>query len=129
MTGVPATPDMHFRSGSVAIAYLGVVTLQLQDKGVLSLDDKLSKWFPDYPKTDFAASRAEFRSLQKITRIPRDLTMALISRSEGRNAASVGTSDPSRGLVGCFTKSDRCKPFAATFDCKNTLNVQSRLPA
>ena len=52
MTGVPATPDMHFRSGSIAIAYLGVVTLQLQDKGRLSLEDKLSKWFPEYPKAD-----------------------------------------------------------------------------
>ena len=52
MTGVPATYDMHFRNGSVAIAYLGVVTLQLQEKGVLRLDDKLSKWFPDYPKAD-----------------------------------------------------------------------------
>ena len=52
MTGVPATYDMHFRSGSVAIAYLGVVTLQLQEKGVLRLDDKLAKWFPDYPKAD-----------------------------------------------------------------------------
>jgi D-alanyl-D-alanine carboxypeptidase len=52
MTGVPATPDMHFRNGAVAIAYLGVVTLQLQEKGVLRLDDRLSKWFPDYPKAD-----------------------------------------------------------------------------
>jgi len=52
MTGVPATYDMHFRNGSVAIAYLGVVTLQLQEKGVLSLDDKLAKWFPDYPKAN-----------------------------------------------------------------------------
>lgn len=52
MTGVPATPDMHFRNGAVAIAYLGVVTLQLQEKGVLRLDDKLSKWLPDYPKAD-----------------------------------------------------------------------------
>ena len=25
MTGVPATPDMHFRNGSVAIAYIGTV--------------------------------------------------------------------------------------------------------
>jgi CubicO group peptidase (beta-lactamase class C family) len=25
MTGVPATQDMHFRNGSVAIAYLGVL--------------------------------------------------------------------------------------------------------
>ena len=52
MTGVPATPDMHFRNGAVAIAYLGVVTLQLQEKGILSLDDRLSKWFPDYPRAD-----------------------------------------------------------------------------
>ena len=50
MTGVPATPDMHFRNGAVAIAYMGTVLLQLHDKGVLSLDDTLSKWFPDYPK-------------------------------------------------------------------------------
>jgi hypothetical protein len=32
MTGVPATPDMHFRNGSVAIAYIGTLLLQLQDK-------------------------------------------------------------------------------------------------
>ena len=52
MTGVPATPDMHFRNGAVAIAYMGTVLLQLRDKGVLSLDDRLAKWFPDYPKAD-----------------------------------------------------------------------------
>ncbi|MGH6866280.1 MAG: serine hydrolase domain-containing protein [Methyloceanibacter sp.] len=52
MTGVPATPDMHFRNGAVAIAYIGTVLLQLHDKGVLSVGDKLSKWFPDYPKAD-----------------------------------------------------------------------------
>jgi CubicO group peptidase (beta-lactamase class C family) len=52
MTGVPATPDMHFRNGAVAIAYMGIVLLQQRDKGVLDLDDRLSKWFPDYPKAD-----------------------------------------------------------------------------
>src|SRR5205823_5250713 len=52
MTGVPATPDMHFRNGAIAIAYIGTVLLQLHDKGVLSIDDKLSKWFPAYPKAD-----------------------------------------------------------------------------
>ena len=39
MTGVPATPDMHFRNGAVAIAYLGTLLLQLHDKGALELDD------------------------------------------------------------------------------------------
>jgi D-alanyl-D-alanine carboxypeptidase len=52
MTGVQATPDMHFRNGAVAITYLATVLLQLQDRGLISLDDKLSKWFPDYPKSD-----------------------------------------------------------------------------
>ncbi len=52
MTGVPATPDMHFRNGAVAIAYMGTVLLQLCDERVLSLDDKLSRWFPQYPKAD-----------------------------------------------------------------------------
>lgn len=52
MTGVPATTDMHFRNGAVAIAYLSTVLLQLQDRGVLSLDDKLAAWFPDLPHAD-----------------------------------------------------------------------------
>lgn len=52
MAGVPATPDMHFRNGAVAIAYIGTVLLQLHDKRALGIDDKLSKWFPDYPKAD-----------------------------------------------------------------------------
>ena len=46
MTGVPATPDMHFRNGAVAIAYLGTLLLQLHDKGALELDDTLSAWLP-----------------------------------------------------------------------------------
>src|SRR5204863_2792135 len=52
MTGVRATPEMHFRNGAVAIAYIGIVLLQLRDKGVLSLEDKLSKYFAQYPKAD-----------------------------------------------------------------------------
>jgi len=52
MTGVPATPDMHFRNGAVAIAYVGTVLLQLHDRKVLNIDYTLSKWFPEYPKAD-----------------------------------------------------------------------------
>ena len=52
MTGVPATPDMHFRNGSVAIAYLGTLLLQLAEQGTVALDDPLSKWFPEHPKAD-----------------------------------------------------------------------------
>lgn len=48
----PATLDMHWRIGSIGIAYLTTALLQLQDQGVLSIDDKLSKWFPAYPRAD-----------------------------------------------------------------------------
>ncbi|MEM7445178.1 MAG: serine hydrolase domain-containing protein [Pseudomonadota bacterium] len=52
MAGIPARPEMHFRNGAVAIAYLASVLLRLQEDGVLSLDDHLSQWFPDYPRAD-----------------------------------------------------------------------------
>lgn len=49
MTGVPATADMHLRSGSVAIAYMGDVLLQLVDEHEVGLDDPVSRWLPDLP--------------------------------------------------------------------------------
>ena len=49
MTGVPATTDMHFRNGSVAIGYMSNVLLQLVDDGTVSLDDKVSRWLPTIP--------------------------------------------------------------------------------
>jgi D-alanyl-D-alanine carboxypeptidase len=52
MAGVPATLRMHFRIGSIAIPYLIDVLLQLQDRGRLSLDDPIAKWFPDLPNAD-----------------------------------------------------------------------------
>jgi CubicO group peptidase (beta-lactamase class C family) len=52
MTGVPATPAMHFRNGAVAISYVSTLLLRLVDKGRISLDDKLSKWLPDVPNAD-----------------------------------------------------------------------------
>jgi CubicO group peptidase (beta-lactamase class C family) len=48
MSGVPATPDMHFRNGAIAIPYLTTLLLQLHDEGLLSLDDPVARWFPDY---------------------------------------------------------------------------------
>jgi D-alanyl-D-alanine carboxypeptidase len=52
MTGVPATPDMRFRNGAVAITYLGTLLLRLSEQGVVALDDPVAKWFPNYPKAD-----------------------------------------------------------------------------
>ncbi|MFJ6795000.1 serine hydrolase domain-containing protein [Streptomyces sp. NPDC091268] len=49
MTGVQAEPSMHFRTGSVAIVYMGAVLLQLVEQGKASLDDPVSRWLPDVP--------------------------------------------------------------------------------
>jgi CubicO group peptidase (beta-lactamase class C family) len=52
MTGVPATPQMHFRNGAVAISYVSTLLLKLVDEKKVRLDDKLSKWLPDFPHAD-----------------------------------------------------------------------------
>ena len=52
MTGVPATPDMHFRNGAVAISLVATALLQLVDEGIVSLDDPISEWLPDVPNSE-----------------------------------------------------------------------------
>jgi CubicO group peptidase (beta-lactamase class C family) len=52
MTGVPATTDMHFRNGAVAISYVSTLLLMLVDEGKVTLDDKVSTWLPDLPHAD-----------------------------------------------------------------------------
>jgi CubicO group peptidase (beta-lactamase class C family) len=49
MAGVPATTDMHFRNGAVAISYVATLLLKLVDEKKVGLDDKVSKWLPDIP--------------------------------------------------------------------------------
>jgi CubicO group peptidase (beta-lactamase class C family) len=52
MTGVPATTNMHFRNGAVAISYVSTLLLKLVDEQKVSLDDKLSKYLPEIPHAD-----------------------------------------------------------------------------
>ncbi|MFK0232050.1 serine hydrolase domain-containing protein [Streptomyces vinaceus] len=52
MTGVPADPAMHFRTGSVGIVYMATALLALVDEGQVGLDDPLSKWLPEVPHAD-----------------------------------------------------------------------------
>lgn len=51
-TGVPATVDMHFRNGAVAISYVSTLLLRLVDEGTVGLDDLLSTWLPEVPHSD-----------------------------------------------------------------------------
>ncbi|MDR6977901.1 CubicO group peptidase (beta-lactamase class C family) [Streptomyces sp. 3330] len=52
LTDVPATPAMHFRTGSVGIAFMGTVLLQLVQEHKAHLDDPVSRWLPDLPHGD-----------------------------------------------------------------------------
>lgn len=52
MTGVPATPEMRFRNGAVAYAYLATLLLRFADQGLVALDDVLSTWLPDLPDAE-----------------------------------------------------------------------------
>jgi CubicO group peptidase (beta-lactamase class C family) len=52
MTGIPATTNMHFRNGAVAISYVSTLLLKLVDQHKVSLDDKLSKYLPEIPNAD-----------------------------------------------------------------------------
>ncbi len=49
MTGDPATTDMRFRNGAVAISYMSTLLLILVDQGVVSLDETIDAWLPDLP--------------------------------------------------------------------------------
>lgn len=49
---VPNTPETKFRLGSVTKQFTAMAIMQLQEKGLLSVDDRLSKFIPDYPNGD-----------------------------------------------------------------------------
>ncbi len=63
MTGVPATPDMHFRNGALAFTYMATLLLEFVDQKKVTLDTKLSAYFPDLPN----AQRVTLRNLAQMT--------------------------------------------------------------
>jgi D-alanyl-D-alanine carboxypeptidase len=50
--GLPATPDMRVRIGQPMESMLSTVLLQLDGEGVLSQDEPIAKWLPDFPRAD-----------------------------------------------------------------------------
>ncbi len=47
---VPITPETKFRIGSVSKQFTAAAILKLQEDGLLSVADPLSKYLPDYPR-------------------------------------------------------------------------------
>jgi CubicO group peptidase (beta-lactamase class C family) len=70
----PITPDTVFRMGSISKQFSAAVILQLAAEGKLSLDDKLSKFLPGFPKPGADATVAQLLNhtsgVQSYTSIP-----------------------------------------------------------
>ena len=49
---IPATTDTKFRIGSVTKQFTAAAILKLQENNLLSVNDKLSKFIPDFPRGD-----------------------------------------------------------------------------
>lgn len=49
---VPNTPETKFRLGSVTKQFTAMAIMQLQEKGLLAVNDPLVKFIPDYPNGD-----------------------------------------------------------------------------
>jgi len=48
--GVPATPELQYRIGSITKTFCAVAIMQLRDAGELGLDDPLAQHLPDLPR-------------------------------------------------------------------------------
>jgi CubicO group peptidase (beta-lactamase class C family) len=70
----PITPATVFRIGSITKQFSAAIMLQLVAEGKVSLDDKLSKYLPDYPQPGAGATIAQLLNhtvgVQSYTSIP-----------------------------------------------------------
>lgn len=63
MTGVPATPAMHFRNGAIAFAYVATLLMEYVDEHKVSLSDTINRWVPSLPE----ASKVTLKTLANQT--------------------------------------------------------------
>ena len=63
MSGVPATPKMHFRNGAMVFTYMSTLLLELVDRKKVRLDTKLSRFRPVLPY----ANRITLKNLANMT--------------------------------------------------------------
>jgi D-alanyl-D-alanine carboxypeptidase len=52
MTTVPATTDMQYRIGGIAETFMSTLLLMLVEQGRISLDQRISRWFPQLLAAD-----------------------------------------------------------------------------
>jgi len=56
---MPATPDMHYAVGSISKQFTAAAVMLLQQEGKLSIDDPVSRWYPELTR----ASEVTLRNL------------------------------------------------------------------
>ncbi len=47
---IPVTPDTKFKIGSISKQFTAAAILKLQEEGKIKIEDKLSKYIPDFPR-------------------------------------------------------------------------------
>ena len=52
LTGVPATPAMHFRNGAIAFEYVATLLMEYVDEHKVSLNDTINRWAPNLPEAN-----------------------------------------------------------------------------
>lgn len=57
MTGVPARIGDSWRNGAIAIAYMGIALLRLDEQGVIDVDATIERYLPDLPAADTITPR------------------------------------------------------------------------
>jgi CubicO group peptidase (beta-lactamase class C family) len=80
----PITPGTVFRLGSITKQFTAAVILQLVREGKVSLDDPVSRFFPDFPQPGGSATVRQLLNhvsgIQSYTAVPGFMTEANISR-------------------------------------------------
>jgi|CXWL01.1.fsa_nt_gi D-alanyl-D-alanine carboxypeptidase len=77
-TGRPMAPDDPYFQGSIAKTYTAVTVLRLAEEGKLSLEDRLTSYFPDFP----GGEKVTLRHLLTHTSGLKDFYMHLYYRPE-----------------------------------------------
>lgn len=102
------TAETKFRIGSVTKQFTAACILQLIEAGKISLDDKLSKFYPDFPKGDSVTIHMLLNH-----------TSGIASYTDGRDFTAVATQTLSRdSMIGFFKN----KPYNFSPGTKWTYN-------